>query len=263
MPRKQPQKIATKKQYVAPKCIELRGKDVSIWQTKERRDMVQWKLETDPPDIARRRLALLAKGTKKCLGQKNVTIFVKNVTQKELDIIDKLRKAGIFTEMPFDFKLKTAGGRERGPMGFLNAGESFAKATIRANNAKLRAMFMPVADIIGQMHALGVEHGHVTTSNVHIHNGRLCLVDFSIAEQHLVDWNSVGSIYNAFVRDYTTRITRSKSQYANMTFCKEFFRRMISHYPTSEQIKSELINKLNNDLENYRSRDLLPYHGPC
>ena len=107
MPRKQPQKLKQKKPYVAPKCVELKGEDVSIWQRDQLR-MAQAldRMEIDPPEMVRRIRALLEKRTKKYLGQ-NVTIFVKNVTQEELDIIARLRKAGILTEMPFDFKLKT------------------------------------------------------------------------------------------------------------------------------------------------------------
>lgn len=263
MPRKQPQKLKQKKPYVAPKCVELKGEDVSIWQRDQLR-MAQAldRMEIDPPEMVRRIRALLEKRTKKYLGQ-NVTIFVKNVTQEELDIIARLRKAGILTEMPFDFKLKTANDRERGPMGFLNAGKSFAEAVItEKNNTKLKAMFMSVADIIGKMHALGIEHGHVTTGNVHLHKGRLCLTDFSMAEQKVVDWNSMQSIYNAFVRDYATRILRSKGG-ANMAFCKEFFRRIISYYPAPETVKQKLIKKLNRNLLNYGRYGINSYHGPC
>jgi hypothetical protein len=164
--------------------------------------------------------------------------------------------------MPFDFKLKTSKGRERGPMGFLNAGPTFSDFVSGKTAEEQRTLFMPVAHIIGRMHALGVEHGHVTMNNVHMYGSKLCLTDFSMAEQKRVDWNSTNSIYYAFIRDYSTRILRIGSV-LDIQFCKEFFRRIVSNYPTSKKIKQELIELLDSDLRAHECTSFLPYSGPC
>jgi len=274
MPKKKltkPKQEKTKKPYSKPRVTTLQGEDVSHWITDLKlRERGYEKLLSDPPEIVRRRLALLEKRTKEYLGR-NVRIFVKFVTQQELDIIAKLMAAGIPTEVPFDFKLVTANGRERGPMAFLDAGITLKKhiddIVDRSGNKSwmfreevMAEVLISLSDIIGKMHAQGVEHGHATLSNALIHNGKICVTDFSMAEQKHVNWNSAESIYNSFLRDYATIIFRPRR---NFYLSESLFNLIISHYPTSKEIKREVLSKIMHANSNYRYYGIHPYRGPC
>lgn len=179
--------------------------------------------------------------------------FIKNVTQAELDILKKLNDCGILTEEPFSYELTTLKKPEDrfAPMAFFWAGINLMHKLKDVEQSMKADIYSYLAEMIGQIHSLGIEHGNLTFKNIHWRDQKLVFGDFALADMKCVDWLSAENIMDSFIRDYSSIMYRAKIRYDDKEFWIKFFEQIIRRYPISEQVRQELITLIKKELELY------------
>ncbi len=211
---------------------------------------------------------IFAKDTKRAYAGEKV-FYVRNVTQTELNLVRTLNENGVRVETPFAYELVTACGRELAPMAYFDNGTKLTYALLESAKQgayqKMEIMIMHVSEMIGKMHCFGIEHGHPTFNNiVWDEDVKITLIDFSIAEKADIDWTSATSIFNGFIRDYSSIMRRARNKGLNIKFWRRFFENMVGQYPTSMKVKEEVNRLLKKEMRyhwHWFMENKRAYHG--
>lgn len=254
--------LTQRKQYETPRVRTLPLEPVSQWilaRNKKELFKTLRKSDAEQREIA---VKLLGKNTRKASTGK-IDVFVRNVSQEELRIIELLNRRGIATEQPFSFELVTRdplGICWVAPMGFLSSGTALVDVFNEYTFDRISALRM-LENIVVKMHLAGVEHGHLTFRNLFWKDEQLVLGDFSLARRRTVDWNSAKSIIENFKRDYCSIIRRAEEHLRDIDFWRSFFTNIIFRYPASE-VKMKVIKKIEKEIDCYwRESESILYCG--
>jgi len=150
----------------------------------------EWKTFVGERDF---HLGLFRKKTRKLIlkkGFKKIPIFARDITRKQYNIMEALRKAGLPIER---FFVKPEIG-QRGTAYFIDSGKtlqkimwsiprSFGRKKSLQNIEKMKAVFFgDMPKIVAKMHLMGVKHGHLHSNNIVYDGKQLTIIDFSLVE---------------------------------------------------------------------------------
>lgn len=171
----------------------------------------------------------------------NSKFFYREVSPERLKelkgIIRQLEAKGILCEIIVSVSKK---GNRR-IVKVKNIGKSILQVKITKN------LLEKVAELIGKMHAAGIEHLHPHQGNIVVsRKGRLGLIDLSLASKRKVDWKSSQSIYLAFKEDYSTLNRAFGAFLRSSQETKNFFEKIVSKYPASKKVKAAVFDSIDN-----------------
>lgn len=160
---------------------------------------------------------------------------------KEVEsILRRLLKAGLNVEKPV----------KSGP-GFIVTMEEGKRWNLVANKFNAREKkeaLRQLADLFGKMHSMGVSHYHPHKGNITWDGKRIGLIDFKFADEHSINWKAKGiekklsSKY--FTQDYKFLTEMIASSVNTEKEYKEFFKRMLEHYPIRREAKQKLLEEI-------------------
>jgi|GEM_PF-2434975 hypothetical protein len=238
---------------------------VSRWLKPEKRFWIDEVMEeSDDPELIAIAKKLLAKKTTRVDSGKTI-VYVRWVSQEELDIIKFVSENGVRTEIPFTFKLVTLGKSDciLAPMGFLNAGETLAmrfkkiREELAPEEARenMREIFASSAEMIGRIESMRIYHRHPHFENIYWDAGHLRMGDFSLVRRIDVDFRSADEIIDRFTEwDYYHMMRNARKILDDLELWHDFFGRLIRQYPISGRILEELDHKMKKQLNEYWER---------
>lgn len=100
--------------------------------------------------------------------------------------------------------------------------------------------------VMGQVHALGVIHGHPHENNIVIRGNKLGLIDFKLSEvvPKSIWRQRATDIFNRFSVDYEYLAKNLEDSEALKANAVPLFARLFRRYPVPEPVKKELLQRL-------------------
>jgi len=98
-------------------------------------------------------------------------------TRKEVKLLNESRKFGVNTPTVLEVDERNA----KIVMEFLD-GVRLKEYLNSAGNAEIKKVCLNVGRMIGKLHANGIIHGDLTTSNMIVQDGKIFLIDFGLGE---------------------------------------------------------------------------------
>lgn len=251
--------LVFRRQYKRPTIETLSGSIVSHWALCTEADRLKRIISEEAKNPEKAEIARKIKEKKTRVFEHGQTrIFVRNVSQEELDAIKRANAVGVKTEIPFSFELLNLNKNILAPMAFFDLGIDISRYFKELSNFERQKLLRNIARAIGKMHCTSVEHGNITLKNIFLdEKGGIVFGDFSLARIKDVDFSSAESIFSCFMRDYWSIIMRSKIRVYSQDFWDSIFVTLTTDYPIELKTREELNKKIKDALDYFwRTNDI-------
>ncbi len=163
---------------------------------------------------------------------------------EERAIMEMLHKAGLGVE--------SAGkASDRKIVVSRHIGENLQNYSRMHRKEKVKRVLYNLFGLVGRMHALGVEHGHLHSENIVVKNGRPFLIDFKLSRRVAPGWKNPRNVYFKFANDhiflgklfiemiFSTRAVLGEDA---SKLLKRNFLHLVAQYPCSKRVKEEIVS---------------------